>query len=610
MKRLINALVGLLVATATQPAGAQTALTVGSVRDQRGEPLVGADGSGLRQGAATIRGTTDAAGTFALEGAGIVAIRVRCRFCSSTTTGVTAGEPVVIVVRRYEALLSDAPSPGDLANLPYAHEESAFALRPFTLLTQSSTAYPGSNLSDRGLSPSGSLLVDDGNPVYDIAAGSSPYAFVPAHFESAANVVDASQAYLYGNRAGGGSVVATPFGDQNDDFVAGGNDAIARLAAGIDGLGTVLSTLSNGDESRQRGDVAANFLPATDQTLALAAGSEQAHNFALNAPFAGSYSFADATYGNARLANLYLTATTDRGNDEFQVGEYASQTVWSDAGIAAGVRSNGAISTFADVGVRASSGGYASSQYEYALPTIGAHFQQLHSDAGITTGNQNYDLAAGLGAFWLQYRGGVVEAPLKTALLLPSVQAQIFPNGHFGGTLEAAGSFTLPTFEQVYNGYYSPASLALQRNAFQALTFDYTDESRVRMALEEASQRVGGAALGTITLFGVAASWQIAPFVSLRTWTMHVTDNVASIATLNAYPTALSPTENAAWLTYDAAGNLRLDAIYRRDLLDDAPFYHIDGDISGPIVQRLRWYAGVEDRLRRTFLDVGLRFGG
>lgn len=610
MKRLANALAALLVATATQPASAQTALTVGSVRDQRGEPLAGAEVAGLRDGEPAVRGITDAAGTFALEGPRIVAVRISCRFCAPARVAVSAGQPVVVVVRRYDALLSDGPSPADLANLPYAHVESAIALRPFTLLAQSSTAYPGANLSDRGLSPAGSLLVDDGNPVYDIASGSSPYAFVPAHFESSVGIVDASQAFLYGNRAGGGSVVASPFGDEDGLFVAGGGDAIARAQTGTDNLGVALATFSNSDESRQRGDVVTNFSPGTDQTIALAAGSEQGRSFLTSAPFAGSYSFADATYDNARLANLYVNATTDRGNDAFAVGAYGAQAVWSDAGISAGVRTNAAVSTFADIGVRASSGTYASSQYGYALPAIGANFRQLHSDAGVTTGNRDYNLTAGVGAFWLQYQDGVRQTPLKAGLALPSVQAQLFPNGHFGGTIEAAESFTLPTFEQVYsNYYYPPATLDLQRNTLQAVSFDYTDLSRLRIALEAASQRVSGAASGTISSAGIAASWQIAPVLSLRAWTMHVTDTVPSVPALNAYPTLASPTESAAWLTYDATSGVRVDAIYRRDLLDGAPFYHIDGDISGPIAQRLRWYAGVEDRLGRTFLDVGLRLG-
>lgn len=610
MKRLANALVALLVATAPQPASAQTPLTVGSVRDQRGEPLGGAEVAGLRGNAPAVRSLTDAAGTFALEGAGIVAVRVSCRFCATTRVAVTPGQPAVIVVRRYEALLSDVPTQSDLANLPYAHVESAIALRPFTLLEQTSTAYPGANLSDRGLSPGGSLLVDDGNPVYDIAAGSSPYAFVPAHFESNVSVLDASQAYLYGNRAGGGSVVASPFADESGVFVAGGGDAIARVQAGTDNFAAALASFSNDDESRQRGDLSANFSPGPEQTIALAAGSEQGRSFSATAPFAGSYSFTDATYTNVRLANLYVNATTDRGNDLFAASEYGAQTVWSDAAVAAGVRSNATVSAFADIGARASSGEYATSEYGYALPAIGANFRQLHADAGVTTGDPDYNITAGIGGFSLQYQDGAAQTPLKAALALPSVQADIFPNGRFGATLEAAGSFTLPTFEQLYNNYYyPPETLDLQRNTLQAVSFDYTDESRVRIALEAASQHVAGSASGTISSAGIAASWQIAPSLSLRAWTMHVSDTVPPLLTLNAYPTLASPTENAAWLTYDTGGNLRVDAIYRRDLLDGAPFSHVDGDISGPIVQRLRWYAGVEDRLRRTFLDVGLRLG-
>ena len=61
-------------------------------------------------------------------------------------------------------------------------------------------------------------------------------------------------------------------------------------------------------------------------------------------------------------------------------------------------------------------------------------------------------------------------------------------------------------------------------------------------------------------------------------------------------------------LTYDTGAGLRADAVYRRDLLNGAPFYHVDGAISGPIVNRLRWYAGAEDWMRRTFVDAGIRF--
>jgi hypothetical protein len=148
------------------------------------------------------------------------------------------------------------------------------------------------------------------------------------------------------------------------------------------------------------------------------------------------------------------------------------------------------------------------------------------------------------------------------------------------------------------------------RNALLAEALTYTDQTRLRISLEQATQRVAGASSGTITSAGLSAIWQVAPSIALHAWTMHVTDTVPAYALPTAYDGSASPTVNAFWLTYDATGSLRLDAIYRRDLLDGAPFYHVDGDLSGPIANRLRWYAGVEDRTRRTFLDVGLRFGG
>ena len=111
-----------------------------------------------------------------------------------------------------------------------------------------------------------------------------------------------------------------------------------------------------------------------------------------------------------------------------------------------------------------------------------------------------------------------------------------------------------------------------------------------------------------MTSAGLAATWQVAPLISLRAWGMHVTD------TADSYPLGVEPYGGAApstgalWATYDNNGAVRFDAIYRRDLLNNAPFYHVDGDVSGPITPQLRWYAGVEDRMRTQFIDVGLRF--
>src|SRR5215471_8840287 len=136
MNRLLaGAAALLLVALGAAPARAQTPLLVGSVRDQHGSAVVGAEVSG-RTLNGEVRAATDASGTFALQGDGITVIRISCRFCATTSLSVTPDVPIVAIVRRFDALAADSPTPWDLANLPYAHVESSVALRPFTLLAQ------------------------------------------------------------------------------------------------------------------------------------------------------------------------------------------------------------------------------------------------------------------------------------------------------------------------------------------------------------------------------------------------------------------------------------------------------------------------------------------
>jgi hypothetical protein len=606
----------LMTSFVAAPARAQAPLVVGAVRDQRGIAIAGADVLGRRGNQAPLRTTTDASGTFALAASGVVSVLVTCRYCGPAAASVHPGEPVLVIVERYDALAADSPSSSDLESLPYAHVESALALRPFTLLQQSVDAYPGSRLSDRGLSPSGSLLVDDGAANYDIVDGTSPYELVPAQYERTATLSSASNAYLYGDQAGGGLVNANPFGsDSNWQVATVGSDAIGRAQIGSENVGAVLGSFSNDEESRQRADLSANFSPGAGQSLAFAAGSEQGRTFTPGASqYAGSFSFADATFSDPQLANLYVSAVLDRGNYALGTGENASIAAWSDSGLNVGVRSSGAVSAFADLGVRSSSGLYYQ-QYQpevYYPLTVGADLTQTRADAGVNAIGRDYDVTAGVGSFWIDYAGGTtgVSEPAKAALALPSIQAQLFPNQRWSINLEDSGSFTLPTFVDEYAYTGSVNAVEYDRNALLAESLTYTDQARLRVSLEQATQRVAGASSGTITSAGLSATWQLAPAFALRAWTMHVTDTVSAYGGTTAYDGNMAPTVNAFWLTYEPNGGLRLDAIYRRDLLDGAPFYHVDGDLSGPIGTGLRWYSGVEDRLRRTFLDVGLRFGG
>ena len=335
------------------PAQAQVPLVVGSVRDQRGVPVVGAEVSAKAVGGFTVV-TTDAAGTFAIHGEGIASVTVRCRYCRTLDVAVTSGEPVVAIVLRYDALTHDAPSSRDLANLPYAHAESAVALRPFTLLALSNRPYPGPQLSDRGLSSSGSLLIDDGVPNYDVVTGASPYRLIPADFEQSADVEDASNAFTYGNRAGGGVVQLEPFqGNERSQVALGGSDVIARAQVGTPAAQAVIGSFSNDGESRQRADGTAWIALPADQALSIAAGSEQGRTYdSPGSQNAAAFSFGTAAFSDPRAANLSISAVTDRVAYDNAYGGYSVGTLWSDTQFDASVRTKVPVSAFDDLASR------------------------------------------------------------------------------------------------------------------------------------------------------------------------------------------------------------------------------------------------------------------
>ncbi len=305
------------------PARGQAPLVVGSVRDQNGAAIAGAVITGEMLGGGAQRRRPTLGGTFALHAKGIVSVLVTCRYCRSAVVAVTPDEPIVLIVRRYAALADDSPSRSDLANLPYDHVESSIALAPFTLLSQSSAPYPGALLSDRGLSSSGSLLIDDGAPNYDTVDGQSPYVLIPGRYAQNVVLRDATNAYAYGDQAAGGVVELDPFtSDSSSQIAIVGSDTVARAQVGSDSSSVAVGSLSNDEESRQRGDATASWPLGAQQSLTVAGGAEQGREYSLPASaFAGSFSFADAQLRDPRALNLSVTAVTDRGDYTASDGE-------------------------------------------------------------------------------------------------------------------------------------------------------------------------------------------------------------------------------------------------------------------------------------------------
>jgi hypothetical protein len=627
VNRTLVALAALWGVGLAVPAQAQVALTVGSVRDQHGAAIAGATVTAQTEGGNHIA-ITDSAGTFALYGSGVIAVTITCRYCARATFAVTPGEPVVALVRRYAALGASAPSPSDLASLPYAHVESALALRPFTLLRQTTGIYPGSQASDRGLQPANALLVDANVANYDVTFGQSPYVSIPAQYEQTAALSPASNAFLYGDQAGSGIVSLQPFGGTNADVALLGSESIVRLSAGSNAAAVAAGSSSDSDESRQRADVEATIPLSATQSVVVNAGSEQGREYGdPTSTLTGSFSFARAVFDESQPSfDADAALTYDRGDYDNTYDGAVVSDLWSDAQLSAGIHTRGPLQFFADVADRLSTGMYDAQVFD--APRIGATLEQNRVDAGIDASGTDYGLTAGVGLFGFSYGGGTggTSVPSNGRLATPSIAVTLFPNAPWSASLSASDSFYLPTLWEQY-GYEDDAqggaSVAGAQNVREAtnygtVTYDraalycaelsYTDEARLRVSLEEASQQIHGFTNGSVGSSGASLEWQVAPTLALRAWTMLVSDATEPSGQIPYAPNGVQPNVNAFWATYENGDAVRADAIYRKDLLNGRPFYHVDGDLSGPIAGGLRWYAAIEDRMLVRHLDVGLRF--
>ena len=216
---------------AASPAFANDAaeLVVGSVRDERGVPVSGADvaafdGSGRRAGG----DRSDALGTFVvslLQPA--VALEIRCSHCRPTHVALRdANENVAIVVRRYAALESDVPDATDLAALPYGAPIDVLGLVPFMLPS-------GTSISDRGLGGGRGLVVDDGAPLVDLSLGTTALFDFPDRYVRSIGVAGPEVAYRYGVDAGGGVFFLGPARFRGHvGIIRCGSSVVARARAG------------------------------------------------------------------------------------------------------------------------------------------------------------------------------------------------------------------------------------------------------------------------------------------------------------------------------------------------------------------------------------------
>ncbi|HLI95774.1 MAG TPA: hypothetical protein VKT72_06770 [Candidatus Baltobacteraceae bacterium] len=577
-------------------------LIVGSVRDQFGAAVFGA-----RISAGTQSTLTDARGTFALAASDAGYVRINCDYCDAITVPVKPGEPVVALVHRYDALASGSPTERDLAFVPYDRAESIAALRPFMVLENSSQVRPGAQLSDHGGASRGMLVQAGGIPIYDVTSNQSPFVFFPSYDVEQIDQHAPSDAFQYGDLAGGGTLqldTRTP-GAWNGVSLGGSGNAFAA-AQTFPGVSWSAATSNTGGDLRTRADAGASAT-AGDDTFDLRGFTSQDRNSLeaqqLNANEGGFGLFYTSTRANRVDASL----TSDSGGYDGSAQGYGYSARWSDIEAQAGVTTQTPVQFFVSTALRNSSGLYSSAA-PGDVPLTAAVITQTRVDAGMQTAGDRYQLRLGIGAFEMQYSGGsAAHQGLYGGTIAPGFTGSYEFDPHWTYDLQAGQSFTLPTILEAFASPPDTPALAFDRYTQITQTLEYSDLRRFRAAVTDMSESISGLDVGTVHSPGVSVAWQLAPALSLRAWLLRDNDQTQPYEPLYRFGVPVEPsTVGSYWLTYESAG-VRIDAIYRRDLLDSNPDPHFDASISAPVSGQLRIFGATERIAGRRLFSIGLR---
>lgn len=582
-------------------AAVPTPLVVGSVRDQDGAAVAGAR---VRAGATVAQ--TDADGTFALRAANVRRVTISCAYCEPLVLPVTPEEPVVALVHRYDALAEDSPSERDVASVPYAHAESIAALRPFSVLESTAHALPGPQLSDRGLAPRGMLVLADGIPAYDVATNQSPFVAFPDYAVQHVTWSPPSDAFSYGDLAGGGTLFAQTNGVQPGALLAAGSSRALRAAQTFANGAWSITGSRDRDDARAR---AGAFLrvPVSDDALFFTAAASADRSSRAAQHLDSSNDGIRAEYVRVRTNRVDASLSADAGGYDGSAARFTYSARWSDARAQAQIATQTRIQLFAGAGLRSSSGSYTTSGG--APPATAGAIAQTQIFAGARTAGERYAAQLGVGAFGMQYAGGAggAAAAFGGAAVLPSFSGSYSFDPHWTLNVQAGGSFTLPTILEAFVHPSETAALLFDRSFSLVQTIDYGDLRRFRASLTSAAETMSGLDRGTIHAAGVSAAWQVAPQLSLRAWLLRDDDRTQPYETVYRFGTVpASATVSSYWLTYETR-DLRLDAIYRCDLLDYAENPHLDFSVSTPLGGRFTIFGASERYAGIRSFRIGLR---
>ncbi len=311
------------------------------------------------------------------------------------------------IVLRYDALAYDSPIAGRSGEPALRSRRVGDRAAPlYASDRKRRRAYPGPALSDRGLSPTGSLLIDDGAPelrhrLRQLAVRSDAGALRTKRGYRARRNRRLSRTAI---KPGAASSISIPFGER---FQLGGRDAGQRrdralLKLGSDSSAVVVGSFSNDEESRQRGDLTASWLvPAADQSLTIAGG--QRTRPSISSPeLAGTRTTSRSPmrrYSDPSLANLYVIRPySDRGSYHARAATYPDIVGCGPIPASTrGIHSVGPVSVFADFGLRSSTGSYDAVVEPYrCCRGLGAIARRKRAPTPASTASGNdYDVTAG-----------------------------------------------------------------------------------------------------------------------------------------------------------------------------------------------------------------------
>jgi hypothetical protein len=567
-------------ACALPAAGAETALLVGSVRDGTGTPVVGAELRATGPSGQPVGGDrSDADGTFAIAlGGPAVSLEVRCTHCRTERVSVAGRSNVAIVVLRYAALESDVPTSGDLSALPYGRIVDDLALVPFTV-----PAAGGAEISDRGLGGGDGLVLDGGVPLVDFATGTSALADFPDRYVRSIALAGPDQAFRYGSYAGGGIFALSPNQDQQSfgSVDVGGAPSLALEPV----LGTIRPAIG---ESNDDGVLARRAdLDATaglgGGVLSVGAGSADETYTAAGDELA-TRDLNLAHVGYATASRNYRSFADFSAADASVFNDYEQSEAYRSSYLAADVRLErpGPVTFALGAMTTRQTGFYALGEPYPATLTGRADDETIYLQA--QTGSEHFGATAGLGLsnVTVSETLGSARTDGERLALVPSLGGSV-PLGSDGFYLRAGYSQALRVpslLETDAEPSPPPNGAPLERDELGESALGFDDGGRVRAELIAYRQFAHGFDEQRLDGVGGSLVWQIAPLVSLRTWTLRATP-LEYAGSFEPYSQS-NTSRQVLWATYANGDGLRFDAIVHRDL-SSRQALPVDADVYAPV---------------------------